>query len=176
LYLDVNAAILQATSGKFRGLFFPECSYKHFLANDCFVKTTNFIMAFPFFTLREQGIHLLMKQYHKDFEVAAIRKMKGGIPMECIRDFSVDENFAYFFEKLACFDYLKMISCSKFSDICPAQQLMAFMHDMNVMLSQDPPHTRLLVILKGNRVVDFQHALCFIREDFNKKQQLLMLD
>ena len=41
-------------------------------------------------------------------------------------------------------------------------------------------HTRLLVILKGNRKVQFQHALCFIRKDFvnNRRscKQMLMLD
>ena len=41
-------------------------------------------------------------------------------------------------------------------------------------------HTRLLVILKGNRRVEFQHALCFIRKDFvnNRRscKQMLMLD
>jgi len=173
LCLDPNAAILQATSGTSRGLFFPETSNKNFLAYDCLVKTVNFILGFPLFTLREQGIRLVMKQRHKDFEVAAIRKMKGGIPIECLKDFVVDDNLAYSFVKVGSFDYHKM-SISKAPGFCPAQEVLKFIHEL--MLNQDPPHTRLLVILKGNRVVDFQHALCFIRKDYHGKPQLLMLD
>ena len=37
-------------------------------------------------------------------------------------------------------------------------------------------HTKLLVVLKGSKYVNFQHAICFIRKDFNKLKQLLMMD
>ena len=53
LCLDVAAQIQQATHGTSRGLFFPECSNKNLLSYDCLVKTINFIMGFPLFTLRE---------------------------------------------------------------------------------------------------------------------------
>ena len=52
LCLDVNASIQKATHVS-RGVFFPECSNKDLLAYDCLVKTTNFVMGFPLFTLRE---------------------------------------------------------------------------------------------------------------------------
>jgi hypothetical protein len=63
LSLDVSASIQQANDSKCE-VFFPECSKDDLLAYDCLVKTINFIMGFPFFTLREQGIRLLMKQRH----------------------------------------------------------------------------------------------------------------
>ena len=41
-------------------------------------------------------------------------------------------------------------------------------------------HTRLLVVLKGEVYVEFEHALCFVRRDYvkNKKsfKQMLMFD
>ena len=61
LCLDVNASIQKATHVS-RGVFFPECSNKDLLAYDCLVKTTNFVMGFLLFTLREQGIRLIMKK------------------------------------------------------------------------------------------------------------------
>ena len=79
LCLDVNASIQKATHVS-RGVFFPECSNKDLLAYDSLVKTTNFVMGFPLFTRREQGIRLIMKERHKSIEKAAIIKMKGGIP------------------------------------------------------------------------------------------------
>ena len=66
LCLDVNAAILQATSTTSSELFFPACSNKNLLAYDCLVKTTNFVLGFPLFTRREQGIRLIMKERHRN--------------------------------------------------------------------------------------------------------------
>ena len=62
-------------------------------------------MGFALFTLREQGIRLIMMQRHKDFQAAAITKMRRGIPIECIRDFAVDDNSSYLFDLLQSFDY-----------------------------------------------------------------------
>ena len=81
LCLDIAAQIQQATHGTSRGLFFPECSNKNLLFYDCLVKTTNFVMGFPLFTLREQGVRLIMKNSHITMEEADIVKTKGGIPM-----------------------------------------------------------------------------------------------
>jgi hypothetical protein len=106
LCLDVNASILQANFGDSSKVFFPECSNKNFLAYDCLIKTVNFVMGFPLFTLRDQGIRLIMKNSHIKFEAAAIVKMRGGIPMDCMRDFAVDDNFSYSFELLESFDYI----------------------------------------------------------------------
>jgi hypothetical protein len=78
------------------------------LAYDCLTKTTNFILGFPLFTLREQGIRLIMDECRRNFDVAAEIKKKGGIPMDCMRDFVVDDNLAYSFDKLASFDYVEM--------------------------------------------------------------------
>jgi hypothetical protein len=49
-----------------------------------------------------------MFERHRNFDVAAEIKKKGGIPIECMRDFVVDDNFAYSFDKLASFDYVEM--------------------------------------------------------------------
>ena len=81
LCLDVAAQIQQATHGTSRGLFFPECSNKNLLAYDCLIKTTNFVMGFPLFTLREQGVRLIMKNSHITMEEADGVKTKGGIPI-----------------------------------------------------------------------------------------------
>ena len=79
--LDVSAAILQAsTTSTSRGVFFPACSNKNFLAYDCLPKTTNFMVGFPLFTLREQAIRLIMFGRHKKFDFAAEIKKRGGIP------------------------------------------------------------------------------------------------
>ncbi len=64
LCLDVSASIQQANDGKCE-VFFPKCSKDDLLAYDCLIKTINFVMGFPLFTLREQGIRLLMQQRHK---------------------------------------------------------------------------------------------------------------
>ena len=89
-------------------------------------------------------------------------------------DFVVDDNSAYSFVKLESFDYLEMMETnSSVKNYCPAKVVMAFIHAQ--MLTQ-PLHSKLLVILKGNRADEFQHALCFIRRDFGKKKQLLMMD
>ena len=64
LCLDVSSSIQQANDGKCE-IFFPTCSKDDLLAYDCLIKTINFIMGFPLFTLREQGIRLLMQQRHK---------------------------------------------------------------------------------------------------------------
>ena len=61
---DVNALFNQCTHGIPNEVFFPECSNKDLMSYDCLVKTTNFILGFPFFTLREQGIRLMMKTGH----------------------------------------------------------------------------------------------------------------
>ena len=45
----------------------------------------------------------------------------------------------------------------------------------NEMLNSSP-HTKLLVVLKGSKFVEFQHAICLIRRDFLKLKQLLMMD
>ena len=49
-------------------------------------------MGFPLFTLREQGVRLIMKNSHITMEEADIVKTKGGIPMECMQDFAVDDH------------------------------------------------------------------------------------
>ena len=165
LCLDVSKSILEATHGNSRGLFFPECSNKNLLAYDCLVKTTNFMMGFPLFTMREQGIRLIMNEHHKSEEKAAIIKMKGGIPMECMEDFAVDDHSAYSFVKLASFDYMEMLSNSHGEKCCPAKEVLAYIHDQ--MLTQSL-HTKLLVILKGSRITEFQHALCLLRRGFKK--------
>ena len=78
------------------------------MAYDCLTKTTNFILGFPLFTLREQGIRLIMDTRHKNIDLAADIKKKGGIPIECMRDFVVDDHLAYSYIKLASFDYVEM--------------------------------------------------------------------
>ena len=93
--------------------------------------------------------------------------------MECMVDFVVDDNFAYSFEKIASFDYLQMMSKSDKMKYCPADEVLAYAKDQMLTHSR---HTKLLLVLKGNRVVEFQHALCFIRRDFHMLKQLLMLD
>ena len=73
-------------------MFFPSCSNKNFLAYDCLPKTTNFLVGFPLFTLREQAIRLIMFGRHKKFDFAAEIKKRGGIPIECMRDFAVADH------------------------------------------------------------------------------------
>jgi hypothetical protein len=58
-------------------------------------------------------------------------------------------------------------------DYCPTKEVMTFINDE--MFTHER-HDKLLVILKGNRTILFQHALCFIRRDFGKKNQGLMMD
>ena len=72
-------------------------------------------MGFPLFTERKQGIRLIMDNRHKNFDCAAEIKKKGGIPIECMRDFAVDEDSVYSFEKLRSFNYLDA------EDDCPGQ-------------------------------------------------------
>ena len=93
--------------------------------------------------------------------------------MDCMENFAVDDHSAYSFEKLASFNYLEMMSKSTAKDYCPAVDVLAYINDQ--MLTQEL-HTKLLVILKGNRTIEFQHALCFVRRDFGTKKQLLMMD
>ena len=66
---------------------------------------------------------------------------------------------------------------SSAKDYCPAEEVLAYIHDQ--MLTREL-HTKLLVILKGNVLDEFQHALCFLRKDFlynkDRLNQLLMLD
>jgi len=73
-------------------VFFPSCSNKNFLAYDCLPKTTNFLVGFPLFTLREQAVRLIMNGRRRSHEAAAEIKKKGGIPIECLRDFAVDDH------------------------------------------------------------------------------------
>jgi len=49
-------------------------------------------VGFPLFTLREQAIRLLMNGRRRSHEAAAEIKKKGGIPIECMRDFAVDDH------------------------------------------------------------------------------------
>ena len=70
-------------------------------------------MGFPLFTERKQGIRLIMYGRYKSFDCAAEIKKKGGIPIECMRDFAVDEDYVYSFEKLKSFNYLEA------DDDCP---------------------------------------------------------
>jgi len=174
LCVDVNAEILQATFGDSKEVFFPSCSNKNLLAYDCLIKTVNFIMGFPLFTLREQGIRMIMKERHRNLEKAAIIKMKGGIPMECMTNFAVDDNFAYSFDFLRGFDYFEMMDVnSEVKGYCPGKEVLLYIKD--IMLTR-PLHTKLLVVLKGKVFTEFQHALCFVRKDFGRKKQLLMMD
>ena len=53
--------MLEATHGSSAELFFPACSSKNFLAYDCLTKTIKFVLGFPLFTRREQGVRLIMK-------------------------------------------------------------------------------------------------------------------
>jgi hypothetical protein len=148
LCLDVNAAILQATSATSRGLFFPECSNKHLLAYDCLTKTTNFILGFPLFTLREQGIRLIMFERHRNFDVAAEIKKKGGIPIECMRDFVVDDNLAYSIDNVGSFDFPQ-------HERLQSPRLLPSSGGPRLHPRADAqrrtPHTRLLVILSSSR-------------------------
>ena len=71
------------------------------------------MVEFPLFTERVQGIRLIMDGRKKGFDFAAEIKKKGGIPIECMRDFAVDEDSVYSFEKLKSFNYLEA------QDYCP---------------------------------------------------------
>ena len=172
--LDVNAAMLQASAAaNSRAVFFPGCSNKNFLAYDCLPKTYNFMVGFPLFTERVQSIRLIMYGHHKKFDAAAEIKKREGIPIECMRDFAVDDRYAYSFAQLATFNYIQL-------DKAPekvAQEALDFIEEQ--ILTQGN-RDKILVILKGNRVVEFQHALCFIRKDFvtskRSYKQMLMLD
>ena len=174
LSLDVSALIQQANDAGCE-VFFPGCSRDDLLAYECLIKTVNFFVGFPFFTLREQGIRLLMKNHHAKFETAAIAKMRGGISMACLNDFAVDENYAYSFELLKSFNYVEMMMANRPNnkDYCPTKDVMTFINDEMFIHER---HNKLLVVLKGNRFVLLQHALCFIRRDFGKKKQGLMMD
>ena len=131
LCIDVTSAILQAKFGDSYEVFFPSCSNKNLLAYECLVKTVNFLMGFALFTLREQGIRLLMKQSPTDFEYAAIQKMKGGIPMDCMTDFAVDDNCAYSIDMLESFDYFQMQETnSEVKGYCPGKEVLHFIKDL----------------------------------------------
>ena len=153
----MSAAILQAsTTSTSRGVFFPECSNKNFLAYDCLPMTTNFMVGFPLFTLREKAVSLIMKECHRSLEAAAEIKKKGGIPIECMRDFAVDDHKVYSFDKLATFDYHQLTKAPE----KVAQEALDFIEDQ---ILEQHNHDKILVILKGQRNVEFQHALCFPR-------------
>ena len=179
LCIDVTAAILQAKFGDSYEVFFPSCSNKNFLAFDCLIKTINFLMGFPLFTLREQGVRLIMKECHRNLEEAEIMKSKGGIPIECMRDFAVDDTHAYSLELMQSFDYFQMQETnSEVKDYCPGKDVLLFIKDLMLPRKEftQYAHTKLLVVLKGKVNTYFQHALCFIRKDFGRKKQLLMMD
>jgi len=115
-----------------------------------------------------------MKHCHYDFEDAAIEKMKRGLPMECMRDFAVDDNYAYSFDQLASFDYFPMMeSNSEVKDYCPGKEVL---RNIKEMMLNEPLHAKLLVFLKGKASKYFQHALCVVRKDFGNRKQLLMMD
>ena len=101
--------------------------------------------------------------------------MKGGIHMDSLIDFAVDENFAYSFDLLKSFNYVEMMMANRPNnkDYCPTKDVMTF---INEEMFTHERHNKLLVVLKGNRFILFQHALCFIRRDFGKKKQGLMMD
>ena len=54
---------------------------------------------------------------------------------------------------------------SKVKDYLAAKEVLTYIK--NQMLTR-PLHKKLLVVLKGNKYVLFQHAICFIRKDFGK--------
>ena len=94
--------------------------------------------------------------------------------MECMRDFAVDDNSSYSFDLLQSFDYIKMMdSNSNVKGYFAAKEVLTYIK--NEMLTHSR-HTKLLVVLKGSKYVHFQHAICFIRKDFKKLKQLLMMD
>ena len=94
--------------------------------------------------------------------------------MECMRDFAVDDNFSYSFDHLISFNYFEMMETnSEVKVYFAAKEVLTFIK--NEMLNSSR-HTKLLVVLKGSKYVNFQHAICFIRKDFNKLKQLLMMD
>ena len=37
-------------------------------------------------------------------------------------------------------------------------------------------HQEIIIVFRGQKVVDFAHAACFVRNDFGKTRQLLLLD
>ena len=90
-----------------------------------------------------------------------------------MRDFAVDDRYAYSFAQLATFNYIQL-------DKAPekvAQEALDFIEDQ---ILEQHNHDKILVILKGKRLVEFQHALCFIRKDFvtskRSYKQMLMMD
>ena len=102
--------------------------------------------------------------------------MKGGIPIDGMkRDFVVDENFSYSFHFLKSYNYSEMVKSNKPKNkgYCPTKEVMEFIKDE---IFTHERHNKLLVVLKGNRMKEFQHALCFICRDFGKKKQGLMMD
>ena len=93
--------------------------------------------------------------------------------MECTRDFAVADHKVYSFDKLATFDYHQLTKAPE----KVAQEALDFIEDQ---ILEQHNHDKILVILKGQRLVEFQHALCFIRKDFvttkRSNKQMLMLD
>jgi hypothetical protein len=100
-----------------------------------------------------------MDNRHKNFDCAAEIKKKGGIPIECMREFAVEDHKVYSFAKLTTFNYMQLTKTPE----KVAQEALDFIEDQ--ILTQEN-HDKILVILKGKRNVEFQHALCFIRKDF----------
>ena len=109
----------------------------------------------------------------RNFDAAAEIKKKGGIPIECMRDFAVDDHKVYSFTKLTTFNYYQTAKAPE----KVAQEALDFIEDQ---ILEQHNHDKILVILKGKRLVEFQHALCFIRKDFvtskRSYKQMLMLD
>ena len=80
--------------------------------------------------------------------------------MDCIKNYAVDDRSAYYFKKLSSLDYLKIMKGSKVKYYWAADDFLALILDLK--LTHGASHTRLLVILKGNRITEFQQAHCLI--------------
>ena len=77
------------------------------------------------------------------------------------------------------FDYRQMQETnSEVKDYCPGKEVLLFIKDLMLPPKEhtDYAHTKMLVVLKGKVKFYFQHALCFVRRDFGRKKQLLMMD
>ena len=58
-------------------------------------------------------------------------KSKGGIPIECMRDFAVDDTHAYSLDLMQSFDYFQMQETnSEVKDYCPGKEVLLFIKDL----------------------------------------------
>ena len=57
--------------------------------------------------------------------------MKGGIPMDCMKDFAVDEKLAYSFDLLKSYNFVEMMMANRPNnkDYCPTKDVMTFIND-----------------------------------------------